>query len=416
MRGDAVGRISDARANVVHAHLPGAAVGELVEIHRRRGTATIHGTVRKINDGTARIAPHGEIEGVCRGDEVRVLSTGFLAPVGLHALGRAIDARGRVIDGGDDMTARRKTIAFLRPSPAQRVIPTAPLWTGIKTVDALLTIARGGRVGIFGVAGSGKSSLLAAMERGSVVDASVVALIGERGREAREWLARLHPRMTIVCASSDRSAAERVAAATMAIAQANQLRELGLDVLLILDSLARLAAAIREVAVACGEPVGRGGFPASVCAELARFVEAAGATSVGSITLAATVLSDENSDRDTVAEIARSLLDGHITLSLAHVHAGRYPAIDVSLSASRLMHGVIERDHANDAAIVRRAICALKDSMDARSLGLPQANPQVRAAQRCEAEIEEFQRQEVEPVPAARTWRDLHALAERLLL
>ena len=412
MKGDALGHVDDARADVIRASLPASAVGETVEIASRSGT--ILGTVQRVSGGVISIAPHGDVEGVRAGNAVRVSRRGSVAPLGTAALGRAIDARGRAIDGGAQIGARPQTIVVIRPTPAERTLPRAPLWTGIKAIDGLLTIARGGRMGIFGCAGAGKSSLLMMLEGGSLADVSVVALIGERGREAREWFARLHPRMTIVCAPSDRSAAERVAAGRIAVAQAGRLRALGLHVLLILDSFARLAAALREVAVACGEPTGRGGFPGSVFAELARAVEVAGETKTGSITLAATVLSEEGDARDPVAEAARSLLDGHISLSRSLAHAGRFPAIDVAMSVSRLMNVVIERQHANDAAVVRRAVCALKASEDARSLGIAQADPWVSAAQQNEATIEELLRQGAESVAAARTLHDLHAVAERL--
>ncbi len=410
MKGESIGRVCDARAGVVQAKLPAVSIGESVEILSRRRTTL--GIVQRVGERAVSIASHGDVEGISAGDVVRALPYGNVRAPGLAALGRAIDARGQAIDGGPPVVSRRGARMRIRPSPSARTLPTAPLWTGIKAIDALLTIARGGRVGIFGPAGAGKSSLLAMLDRGCRADVSVVALIGERGREAREWFARLHPRMTVICAASDRPAAERVTAAELAIAQAARLRGLGLDVLLILDSLARLGAALRDVAVACGEPVGRAGFPPSVFAQIARFVESAGATATGSITLVASVLSED--DREPIAEAARSLLDGHITLSRSLAHAGRYPAIDVTSSASRLMSAVISQTHAEDAATLRRSLCALKDSEDARSIGLPQHDPWILAAQQNEEAIEELLRQGVEPVAAALTLRDLHMLAQQL--
>ena len=211
-------------------------------------------------------------------------------------------------------TVRRKHTNVHAPPPSQRAAVDSPFWTGIRTIDALLTIGRGARIGVFGPPGCGKSTLLHQLVRGAYTDAVVVGLIGERGREAEEWMRMCPQHASIVCATSDRSAAERVHAARIAVAQADTLRAKGLHVLLVLDSVARYAAALREIAVAAGESVGRGGFPPSVFAELARLLEVPGAARDGSITLVATVLSDGD-ERDPVSEAARSLLDGHIALS-----------------------------------------------------------------------------------------------------
>jgi len=411
--GPSLGRVLRARAGVVQVQLPASAVGEAVEICA--GHAKIFGVVQSVGDGIASLAVQGSIEGVMVGDAVRALPGGLTAPLGMVALGRAIDAQGTPIDCGPDLRARRHRMELRAPAPAERRPPKTPLWTGIKAVDALMTIARGARVGIFGAPGVGKSTLLSTLARGIGADAIVIGLIGERGREAAEWVRHISERATIVCASSDRSAVERAAAARTAMAQATVLRARGLHVLLILDSLARLAAALREIAVACGEPVGRGSFAASVFAQLASFVEVAGQTARGSITLIATILTEGVDERDPISEAARSLLDGHIHLSLALAHAGRYPAVDVAASASRLMPSIITAEHARDAQAVRRAIAALGETEDARSLGLPQRDPWVVAAQAHEPSIELLLRQDEEPVPAARTLAELHRIAHSLV-
>lgn len=256
------------------------------------------------------------------------------------------------------------------PSPEERVPLTTPFWTGIRALDGPLCFGRGARVGIFGAAGAGKSTLLEALVDGSSADATVVALIGERGREAERWLGRAGPRTNIVCATADRSAAERLRAAETAFVQADALRARGLHVLLVLDSLARVAAAARDVGIAAGEPVGRGGFPPSVVARQARLLECAGATAQGSITLVATVLSEGPLEHDPVAEAARAALDGHLVLSPRLAAAGWFPAIDVPASASRTLADVASPAHRAAAAKLRAAVAALDGAREARSLGL----------------------------------------------
>jgi flagellar biosynthesis/type III secretory pathway ATPase len=249
--------------------------------------------------------------------------------------------------------------------------------------------------------------------QGARADAVVVGLVGERGREAEEWMRLCTPHTSIVCATSDRSAAERVHAARVAVAQADVLRSHGLHVLLILDSLARFAAALREVALASGESVGRAGYPPSVFADLARLVEVPGAADRGSITLLATVLSDGD-ERDPVSEAARSLLDGHIALSPRLAQAGRFPAIDLPASTSRTMSGVVDDAHLEDAVEVRRAVAALALSEDARSLGITPADPVALRAVPLEALIEALLRQGKLPVEPERSLSSLAALADRL--
>ena len=188
------------------------------------------------------------------------------AQLGTALFGRAVDANGNALDDGGSIAGARRPITCAVPLPRERTPVSEPFCTGIRALDGPLAFGRGARIGIFGAPGAGKSTLLEAIVAGSHADAVVVALIGERGREAETWLRRIGPRTTLVCATSDRSAAERVRAAAFAFAQAGLLRARGLHVLLVLDSLARTAAAARELAIARGEPLGRGGYPPSVVA------------------------------------------------------------------------------------------------------------------------------------------------------
>jgi ATP synthase in type III secretion protein N len=362
------GSVDSVRSGLLEVHIAGAAVGAGVRIHGSQHS--VAGVVTAVRSGgKAIVAARGAVDGVRAGDIASLDPAALMMPLGTMVIGRSFDANGTVLDDGPPLSGRSYGIALRAPAPSQRTEITAPFCTGIRAIDGLLTMGRGARVGIFGPPGAGKSTLLQLLMRGSHADAIVITLVGERGREAHEWIANAPERASIVCGTGDRSAAERVHAARVGMAQAQVLRTNGLHVLLVLDSMARLAAALREVALASGEPSGRGGYPPSVVADLARYVEVAGTSSSGSITLIATVLSDGD-ERDPVSEAARSMLDGHIQLSAALAHAGCYPAIDVLTSASRTMEAVTTEQHRSHARVVRRAIAALARTADARALGI----------------------------------------------
>lgn len=333
--------------------------------------------------------------------------------LGTCAFGRAIDAHGLPLDCGPLLRGRRVAPELRSPRPHEREPIVAPLWTGIRVIDGLLTIGRGARVGIFGTPGSGKTTLIESIVGGSSADAIVIALVGERGREAQRWIERRNDRTTIVCATSDRPAHERVAAARVAVAHADSLRERRLQVLLVLDSLARFAAALREIGIALGDGAGRGGYPPSVFAEMARLVEVAGALAHGSITLIATVINDGD-DRDPVSEAARSLLDGHIALSGRSAESGRFPAIHVPASASRTMEAVADEPHLRDARRVRKAIALLDRLEDARALGIDPGGRSARAAIAAESRLESFLRQGRAPAHCRETLAELAELGTLL--
>lgn len=405
------GCVISAAGDVVTASLPCAAVGQGVRI--RSAHAAVAGVVTAVQNGRAVVAARGEIDGVAAGDEVRTDATAQTMPMGTALLGRCIDSRGVPMDGGPSIAGPRKSINCGAPAPADRGAVEVPFWTGVRALDALLTLGRGGRIGIFGPPGCGKSTLLHALVRGADCDAVVVGLVGERGREAEEWM-RVCPQYgSIVCATSDRSAAERIHAARVAFAQADALRSHGLHVLLVLDSLARFAAALREVSVASGQSVGRGGYPPGVFADVARLVEIAGNGPRGSITLVATVLSDGD-ERDPVSEAARSLLDGHVALSPKLAETGWFPAIDVPASTSRTMNQVASREHRENAELVRAAVASLLRSEDARALGIVPSDAQTLRAMAAEDRIEALLRQGSRPAMPAETLSMLRTLADTL--
>lgn len=327
--------------------------------------------------------------------------------LGTCAFGRAIDYDGLPLDGGPKPAGRRVAVKLRVPRPDERAPVYEPFWTGVRAIDGLLTFGRGARIGIFGSPGAGKSTLIESIVDGCAADAVVIALVGERGREAQRWIERRDVRTTIVCATSDRSACERIRACVVALAHAAALRDRGLHVLVVLDSLARVANALRERAITTGENVGRAGYPPSVFSEMARIVEVAGPTTDGSMTLVATVLNDGD-DRDPVSDAARALLDGHLVLSDRLAREGRFPAVDVIASASRTLALVADGAHVWRAARVRAALAALERTADARSLGIEPVEAAAVAAIAAEERIEGFLRQRVPADPAA----TLAALAE----
>lgn len=408
-----VGRVVATLGELVRVKLPLASIGSGVSITSARGTQ-VQATVIGIDSRWVTVMPHGTLEGISVGDKVETDPDVEALELGISLLGRVIDSSGRPIDGRGPIRGRLSTIIEAPIPPSIRAPISRPFWTGIKALDGLLTVGRGARMGVFGAPSAGKSTLLSMLVRGAEADAIVVALIGERGREAAEWMEKITPRTTIVCTPSDCSAAERARAAHVAMAQASQLRRRGLNVLVILDSLMRFAAAMREIAVAAGESVGRGGFPPSVFAELARLVERAGNAGPGSMTMFATVLSDGGNENDPLSESAKSLLDGHIVLSENLARAGHYPAIEILRSVSRTMNEVVSKEHAKAAATMREALSSLERTREMRELGFAPQNATVERAVEAEEEIKHFLRQSPEPNMPANTVDQLLRIGAKL--
>ncbi len=408
----ASGTVVGVRPTAIELRLPGAAVGAVVHVRGAR-RAVLAARIVCVGGGIARATPFGDASGIVVGDRAEHAPEADALPLGTPLLGRAIDACGAPLDGGTPPRGRCIPLAIAPPPPARRRPVDRPLWTGVRAIDALLTLGRGARLGLFGGPGAGKSTLLQYLVAGVRAEAVVVGLVGERGREAERWIALRDPRTTIVCATGDASAGERVRAAEIAVAQAVRLRERGLDVLLVLDSLARTMGAAREIAVDAGEAVGRGGYPPSVFAMLARLVEAAGATDRGSVTLVATVLSDGGDEREPVSDAAKAALDGHIMLDAAIARTGRYPAIDVLRSASRVMADVCTREHLDAAGRVRAQLALLAATADARALGIGSLDSAVTRAVAAEAELHAFLAQGAPGEDPVRTLSDLRVRADR---
>jgi len=312
------------------------------------------------------LAPYGPLQGIAIGAAVQAMADVAQVPYGEGLLGRVIDPFGRPLDDRPlpepGPTLRHTPLHADAPSPLKRKGVDHPLPTGVRAIDAALTVGEGQRVGIFAMAGGGKSTLLGMLARQAKADVNVIALVGERGREVREFMDESLgeeglARSVVVVSTSDRPALERVRAAYAATAIAEGFRREGKRVLLLVDSVTRFARGLRELGLSAMEPPVRRGYPPSVFAELPRLFERAGNDAHGSITAFYTVLAEDDDNSDPVAEEVRSILDGHIVLSRALAQAAHYPAIDVLASASRVFTRVADKPH-RDAASQLRALMA----------------------------------------------------------
>jgi ATP synthase in type III secretion protein N len=359
------GRVVQALGTTLHASGLTARIGQqcLVRDPQRAHLPPLRAEVVGLAGGYAILVPLGALDGVAVGAEVELLEGSARVPFGAGLLGRVIDAFGEPLDGQPlPSELGLRALHGAAPNPLARVPVQEPFVTGVRAIDAVLSVGVGQRVGVFAMAGGGKSTLLGMLARHAASDVNVIALVGERGREVREFLDdNLGPdgaaRSVVVVSTSDRPALERVRAAHAATAVAEGFRAQGARVLLMMDSVTRYARALREIGLAVGEPAVRRGFPPSVFAELPRLFERAGNDARGSITAFYTVLAEDEDGADPVAEEVRSILDGHIVLSRALAAAGHWPAIDVLASASRVFGRVTAPKH-RDAAMRLRALLA----------------------------------------------------------
>lgn len=363
------GRITGISGILLECSLPRARIGDLCRIERD-AEESVMAEVVGFNPQHTLLSALGPLDGIAQGARVTPLYLPHSICVSEALLGCVLDGFGRPIDG-------QGVGAFALPGEAEQTIPvlgdappptarpriSMPLPTGVRAIDGMLTIGVGQRVGVFAGAGCGKTTLLAELARNAPCDAIVFGLIGERGRELREFLdheldEELRSRTVLICSTSDRSSMERARAAFTATAIAEAFREQGKSVLLILDSLTRFARAQREIGLALGEPPGRGGLPPSVYTLLPGLLERAGQTEKGAITALYSVLIEADSMNDPVADEVRSLIDGHIVLSRRLAERGHYPAIDVLTSLSRTMSNVVEREQMQNATQLRRMMAA----------------------------------------------------------
>jgi flagellum-specific ATP synthase len=372
-----------------------AAVGELCAIHAQKaaghttGESTVLAEVVGVHEDYLALMPYGPVHGLAAGCKVVAQGTQSDLGVGPELLGRVIDGFGRLLDAhpAPALVERRP----LRSGPInhmKRPRISRPLETGIRVIDSLLTLGEGQRVGIFAGSGVGKSTLLGMIARHVRADVNVIALIGERGREVKEFIEKQLggqglQRSVVVVAASDQPALSRIRAAYAAIAVAEYFRDQGKQVLLTMDSITRFAMARREIGLAAGEPPTARGYTPSVFAELPQLCERCGtAPSGGSITALMTVLVEGDDFNEPISDQMRAILDGHIVLSRQLAQTGQYPAIDVTQSASRVMPDITSQDHRAVAAETVRAIALLERNRQLVDIGAYEAgaNPQLDVA------------------------------------
>ncbi len=405
-----------------------APVGALAEIDRMSG-APLLAEVIGFRDELTLLYPQSEMGGVRRGNRVRLRQTAPWLRVGPELLGRVIDAFGRVMDDRPQPALADRTPLMRQPPPAfARPRIDQPLSTGVRALDALLTCGKGQRMGIFAGSGVGKSVTMGMMARYTTADVNVIALVGERGREVREFLENdLGPaglaRSVVVVSTSDQPAVVRVRAALCATAVAEYFRDRGQDVMLIMDSLTRFAQAQREIGLAAGEPPTTRGYPPSVFALLPKLVERAGCSAEGSITAFYSVLVEADDPNEPIGDAVRGLLDGHTWLSRKLASRGHYPAIDVLGSLSRLMPQIVPAAQLDAATALRELLAVYREHEDLISIGAYRrgANPLVDVAHDMQTEINQFLRQRIdEPssVEIARTQlaQLVHTCAQRRAL
>jgi len=363
------GRITGISGILLESSLPDARIGDLCQIEGKNQTLVLAEVVG-FNPHHTLLSALGQLDGIAQGARVTPLFLPHSIRVSDQLLGSVLDGFGRPIEEGSvsafalpgEADNVRPVLADAPPPTARPRIDT-PLPTGMRAIDGLLTLGVGQRVGIFAGAGCGKTTLLAELARNTPCDVIVFGLIGERGRELREFLdheldSELRSRTVLLCATSDRSSMERARAAFTATAIAEAFREQGKSVLLILDSLTRFARAQREIGLALGEPPGRGGLPPSVYTLLPTLLERAGQTNSGAITALYSVLIEQDSMNDPVADEVRSLIDGHIVLTRKLAERGHYPAIDILASLSRTMSNVVARQQIKEATAIRQLMAA----------------------------------------------------------
>lgn len=400
-----VGTVTGVVGLVIESRGPQASVGELCWLSPS-GLADegIWAEVVGFRSGSLLLMPLGGLAGLSPGWEVRATGRTATVQVGPELLGRVIDGLGRPIDGKGPLRATSNYPVQNQPPPAlSRSRIAEPLATGVRAIDGLLTVGRGQRLGIFAGSGVGKSTLLGMMAKGTTADVNVIGLIGERGREVREFIEEDLgeeglARSVVVVATSDQPALLRIQGALVATAVAEYFRDQGKDVLLMMDSVTRLAMAQREVGLAIGEPPATRGYTPSVFAMLPRVLERSGTSDQGSITGIYTVLVDGDDVNEPISDAVRGILDGHVVLSRRLASMGHYPAIDILPSVSRVMPAVTDQPHRQSASLFRSNLAVYRESEDLVNIGAyqPGANPALDWALQKMDQINAFLRQGTE--------------------
>ncbi|HTV91854.1 MAG TPA: flagellar protein export ATPase FliI [Verrucomicrobiae bacterium] len=395
------GKVRQVIGVVIESHGPNMAVGETCSISYKRTAEPVLAEVVGFRDNKVLIMPLGELMGIGAGSDVVAHGAPLEIGVTDHLLGRVLGGLGRPIDGkGTIVAENRVVVTAAPPPPLSRRRVTEPLPLGIRAIDGLLTCGKGQRVGIFAGSGVGKSTILGMIARNTAADVNVIALVGERGKEVRDFIERdlgeegLR-RSVVIVSTSDQPALVRIKAAFVAMTIAEYFRDQGLDVMFMMDSVTRFAMAQREVGLAIGEPTTTRGYTPSVFALLPKLLERAGTSQRGTITGLFAVLVDGDDMNEPVADAVRSILDGHIVLSRQLASANHYPAIDVLQSVSRVMPDVADANQYSAASAIRDILATYKDAEDLINIGayVPGSNPRVDLALSKIEGIRHFSRQ-----------------------
>ena len=363
------GKVIEVIGTLVKARVPNVEIGEICQLLSPEQENMAQAEIIGFLGNEAILSVYGNVMGISTRTEI--LPTGMTQEIGVgdQLLGRVIDSMGRALDRderGDLHFHQFYPLYQNAPNPLDRRLIKEKLSCGVRAIDGLLTCGEGQRMGIFAAAGGGKSTLLSSITLGTDADVIVIALIGERGREVREFIenhlgAQAMKKAVIVVATSDRSSMERARAAYVATAIAEYFRDQKRKTLLLMDSITRFGRALREIGLAAGEPPTRGGFPPSVFATLPRLMERAGMNKNGSITAFYTILVEGDDMTEPIADESRSILDGHIILSRALASKGQYPAIDILHSASRVMRQIASAHHQQLASEIRALLASYQE-------------------------------------------------------
>ena len=369
------GRVSKVVGLIIESIGPQVQVGEMCKIFPVKSDVPVMAEVVGFTENAVLLMPLGDMQGISPGATVIVLGNSHEVQVGDSLLGRILDDLSQPIDDKESLNVSRAyPVNNMPPNPLSRMRIREPLPLGVKVIDGMLTCGRGQRIGIFAGSGVGKSTLLGMIARNTVADINVIGLIGERGREVKEFIENDLKeeglsRSVVVVATSDQPALVRKKGALLATSIAEYFRDQGKNVILMMDSLTRFSMAQREVGLAIGEPPVTKGYPPSVFAELPRLLERSGNSDKGSITALYTVLVDGDDMNEPIADTVRGILDGHIVLSRALANKNHYPAIDVLASVSRVMPSIMSGEHMKKVGVMRDLLATYKDSEDLISIG-----------------------------------------------
>lgn len=379
------GKVTDVVGLVIVSSGPNVSLGEVCTIVDQTGKQVCNAEVVGFKEGKVLSIALGEVEKISPACEIIASGRNFAILVGHELLGRVIDGMGNPIDGkGPINCTQMQSIHREPPNPLERDRIQLPLQTGVRAIDGLITVGKGQRVGIFAGSGVGKSVTLGMIARNTDADINVITLIGERGREVREFIEKDLgeeglKKSVVVVATSDKSALLRMKGAFIGTAIAEYFRDMGLNVVLMMDSVTRFAMAQREIGLTIGEPPTTKGYTPSVFAQLPKLLERAGTTNKGSITGFYTVLVDGDDMNEPIADAVRSILDGHIVLSRKIANSGHYPAIDPLQSVSRVMPDIVTKDHLKRAAQFKEIMATYREAEDLINIGayVKGSNPQI---------------------------------------